>query len=583
MTQIISFQSLTLELGSRFLEAKEFHRAIACLQRVWSRQRLERHQGERLAVLQQRHRLLEVRPERRAALFALDGIIARVEREVKNFRATENFDSALRLRLATAFQGLGRLREAALVMEDMLLRMEPDAVVESATLAQIQCWMEIGRWPKAVEAADSYVEKFTGWEGDSHFPTVLFLRAQALQSDDKLEDAEDGFAAVALDYPDSQIAPRAQFMHGFVILLQNRYDDALEVFARFPDEYPGENRLIEDAFYWQGMCLSFRQDYAAARAHMARYLEIYPGAEARYRPEASFRIAFLTYALVDYVSAAAELESFIAAFADDPLVDEARLLLGDALLGEGDYQRGLAAYASIAPAAVRFFEDGWFKTGKVLRLLEDLPAMRAHFDKFIRERPESARLPEAVYWIGWTWRNEGDLEKTREIYWQTVGDYGDDPERFAIADILLALPKIYPERVGRLRLISRLEELAAEAKKEARVTLALRVLWAKGRILGGTGTPLGTAALLEAGRLADPEIHNPLLLADCADALRLSGNPRQALELYQGLRKWHPRAVQKDRAYAGLGLLARERGDKGAAIIYFEKFEKAALGAGMLG
>ena len=52
VTQLISFQSLTLDLGSRFLDAGEYRKAIACLQRVWKRERLLEHQRERLMLQQ---------------------------------------------------------------------------------------------------------------------------------------------------------------------------------------------------------------------------------------------------------------------------------------------------------------------------------------------------------------------------------------------------------------------------------------------------------------------------------------------------------------------------------------------------
>ena len=74
-----------------------------------------------------------------------------------------------------AYQGLERYTEAALIMEEMLVTMPPDPVVEKATLSQIQCWMEVRRWPMAVKASERYEEIF-GAEGAS-LATVLFLKA----------------------------------------------------------------------------------------------------------------------------------------------------------------------------------------------------------------------------------------------------------------------------------------------------------------------------------------------------------------------------------------------------------------------
>ena len=40
------------------------------------------------------------------------------------------------------FQGLGRYRDVALVMEDMLKNPPPDPVADAVSLALIQCWMD---------------------------------------------------------------------------------------------------------------------------------------------------------------------------------------------------------------------------------------------------------------------------------------------------------------------------------------------------------------------------------------------------------------------------------------------------------
>ncbi|MEM7145586.1 MAG: tetratricopeptide repeat protein [Verrucomicrobiota bacterium] len=581
VTQIVSFQSLALELGSRFLEAREFHKAIACLQRIWTRERLLTHQQEKLAELQQRLEILKQRPGREAAVFALEGMIARVEREIASFEKIENFDSALRLRLAMAFQGLGRYRESALIIEDMLVNMEPDEVVESATLALIQSWMEIGRWPKAIEAADEYMARFGRTPLGHREPMVRFLKAQCLQNDYRVDEAAEEYGDVAAVYPESEIAPKAQFMKGFCGLLQDDYEAALPVFVSFPEKYPDEAGLIEDVFYWEGMVYSFQKEYEKAREQMRAYLEKY-GTGGKYIPEAEFRIAFCTHALADYVASIEELSAFIEKYEGDPLTDEAKLLLGDALMGEGRIDEGIVAYKSIRPESTRFFEDGWFKIGKALRLMEDMPAMRAHFEEFIAENSESNRLPEAVYWIGWTYRTEGDEERTKAIYWDTVREFGDDPERYAVEDILLAMPKLYPGD-DRKELVGALSDLQYEAERARQDTLALRAVWAKARVQGLDFPEIGQGTMLGAAKFLDAKVHNPLIIADCADAQREAGNDRVAEELYVDLRKWHPRAIQKDRAYLGLGLLARERGEDKDAIRYLERFEEETVGSPRLG
>jgi outer membrane protein assembly factor BamD (BamD/ComL family) len=157
--------------------------------------------------------MLETRPNTQGTVFQLRAILGRVQRELENFSKTENFDSALRLRLAMAYQGLGRYRESALILEDMLASMPPDPLVESATLAQVQCWMETKHWTRAIAAAERYEEVF-GVDGKS-LATVLFLKAEALRENLDYGAAQLAYGELVERFPGDPFAGKAMFMQGF--------------------------------------------------------------------------------------------------------------------------------------------------------------------------------------------------------------------------------------------------------------------------------------------------------------------------------------------------------------------------------
>jgi len=389
MTQVISFQTLALQLGADLLENGQYYEAITCLQRIWPSARLLDYQNAKIEEIAGRIAVLEERPNTQGTIFQLKAILRRVERELANFESVENFDSALRLRLAVAYQGLGRYHEAALIMEEMLATMPPDPIVEKATLAQMQCWMEVRRWPMAVRAANRYEEIF-GAEGPS-LATVLFLKAEALREDQQINSAQLAYGDLVDRFPADPFAAKAIFMQGFLYLQQDDNDGALYQFDQVKQLHPRSD-MVEDADYWTGMAYSFSGLYDEAREHLAGYLKRYD--TPKYRKEATFRIAVCTFSLAGYDEAIQLLGAFNAAYPGDPLTDEANLLIGDACLGEGRIEEGFAAYEKVRPEAVRFFEEAWFKKGNALKLLEELPKMRAHFESFIATYPASARLPE---------------------------------------------------------------------------------------------------------------------------------------------------------------------------------------------
>ncbi len=580
MTQVISYQTLALQLGAKFLEEERWYDAITCLQRIWPSAKLMEHQAAKVIEIEERIGVLKQRPNTQATVHQLEAILKRVRRELDNFAAIENFDSALRLRLAMAYQGLGRYREAALVMAEMLESMPPDAVVESATLAQIQCWMEIGAWGRAAQAADKYVEIF-GEEG-KNLAMVLFLRAESLREAQEFGAAQIAYGELVEEFPDDEFAPKAMFMQGFLYLQQGDNEGALYQFDQVQRVYP-ESGMKEDADYWTGMANSFSGLYEQAREHLSGYLERYE--TPKYQKESLFRIGVCTFSLGDYEGALEQLEAFNEKYPGDDLTDEGNLLIGDAYFSNGESDEGLAAYDRVRPQGGRYFEEAWFKKGNALKLLEDYEVMRGHFETFVRQYPKSSRLPEAVHWIGWTHNAEGDNAKAREIYWETIEAHGSDPDMVTITDVFSALPGIYANEAeaGTEELLTRLERLKSGASVDDDFVMATRAGWAKSLIMEKVSPVAGRTELLGISKWVNPKLNRPNISVAVAEALLDAGNPLTAKELFTETRRWNPRCIEKARIYRGLGDIALEEGDAQKALDYYAQYEREALQSVALG
>jgi TolA-binding protein len=580
VTQMVAFHSLTLQLGSRLLENNRPHDAIACLQRVWSRDRILAHQQAAHERFTSKLQSLRRSPGQEALALQLESLVDRLQRESETFAKTESFDAALRFRIAAAYRDLGRAREAALVLEDLLSRLPADAVVEKAALSLIQCWMQIERWPQAVAAADAWLAKFRRPDNPD-VPMVRFLRASALHADRLPHDAELAFAAVHQLHPDHDLAPRALFLEGICLLEQDLHREALDAFAETRERYPTDE-VLEDAAYWSAMAHSFDKHHDEARNLLRAYLNDYKDG-ARHATEARFRIAFSTFGLAEYPDAVTQFRSFVADHADSPLAAEAHLLLGDALGALGQLDEAVGAYRRVDRATnARFHEEAVFRIGQIYKTSEQPEALRAHFGTFMADHPSSPRLAEAVFWIGQSHQLSGHPEAAREAYWQVLAAHGDDPAAAGIEDILTAMPKLYPGPAAEEELVPHWSSLAAKARTR-QTTLALRLRWAKARLLAKQEPEQSRAELAALHPLLDPRRHHPRIIADCADALRESARTAEARQLYLDLRKWHPRAIEKDRAFLGLGLLALDDRKPAEALEFFARFERESIDSPLLG
>jgi tetratricopeptide (TPR) repeat protein len=597
LTQLAAFQTMTLQLGATFLEQGEYRKAIRCLQRIWPAERLLRHQETRLQDLEARKDALEANPRSDAyQKFLAHQMIVKVRREIDNFMTIENFDAALRLRLATAYQAMHRYREAALILDDMLERMDPNEIVEGASVNLVQCWNAIERWDRVIASAEKFDEVFPKSE---QRPLVLYLKGIAQQQAMDYTDAMKTFAELQKTFPKSEYAGRAYFMMGFTSLLAEDNAGAIGLLTEFPVKHP-DHDLKEPAQYWLGMAYSLDKQSEQAREVLAAYLKTYP--QGAYAGEAQFRSAYAAHQMMDFDTSIAELRAFLAERPGHAQEAEALVLLGDALMNEGEIEEGMAVYARIPPEQARFFEEGWFKTGRALKLMEDFEQLKAHMLEFREKYPQSPRVAEALFHAGWVLRQQERDEEARQLYWDAIGDYIAEPGMRSVEDLFPALLRLYPGEEGARQFAARVRDLregvqepepADDAEQDAEAGVGgqnvskqmvlLRSLWAEALALRKVEPDRAHLLLVEAARGVDSRTTSPQLMADFADALLESGDKSAAVALYADLIKWNPRAPQKDRALAELGIIEKERGRNKAAMAHFERFMRETFSSRQTG
>ena len=282
------------------------------------------------------------------------------------------------------------------------------------------------------------------------------------------------------------------------------------------------------------------------------------------------------------LSRISSLTAFIRKHADSSYVDEAKLLLGDAYFAQGELEDGMVAYASIAPESTRFFEEGYFKSGKALKLSERYEDMEAHYQKFAEVYPKSARLPDALSHLAWLKQHEGDLEGARLAYWKALDEHGDDAEKPTVLDLILGLQKLYDGDEQDM-LSKAWEAKRAEALKSKQATYAVRCLWARGMLLQRRSPAQAAVFLRQMEPELNPEICSARLLVDVADAFAQTEALPEAASIYQDIVKWHPNALERDRAEVGLGQEAMRKKDYAKALSHFSRVERRQSGVVPLG
>ena len=569
MTQVLSFQLLTLQLGAERLEAGKAYEAITCLNRLWGRERLLGHQRKKLEEWRGRRELLRAEGARRETLvFQVDGVIARIERELGEFEKVASYDASLRLRQAQAFMELERWREAGMILDAAVEGLETDGVVEQAALTALDCWGRCGDDGRLLVAADRYLEVFGEHGRGDHVPEALFARGEALRGMERMEEAERAFGDVANDWPEHGLAARAMLMGGICQLESGREDAGLQTFEALRKRFR-RGPLHEDAAFWEAMALSFLRRYEEAEKALDGYLKAYP--DGRYAADALFEKGRTLHNRLRHAEAAPVLAAFLKRHGEHRQAGDARLLHGESLLALGELEPGLKELRAVPAEDVRLHEAAVFKEGEVLGKLERWGAVREHFAKFVREHPRSARLAEAVHEQARAAAKSGQLEKARELARAVVLESGDDVRAEGVEDVLLGMARLYRGVEETRALHGWMEKEAAGARKAGKKTLALRLEWARGHLVRGEERTLARSLWFGLRELLDPAVHDPRMALDCAEAWReMKGYP-VARGLYEVVRKWHPRSAEKERAALGLGLIAQVEGKEDEALEWFER------------
>jgi len=244
------------------------------------------------------------------------------------------------------------------------------------------------------------------------------------------------------------------------------------------------------------------------------------------------------------------------------------------------------AYLKSVPNTIAdqgMYEEAVFKIAKAYKVMEEPEKYRIHMEGFRDGSPRSPRVAEAIYNIGWVYRQEGKPEKAREIYWEAITKYGNDPSIVSVEELFPALMKLYKSADDTGAYVARLRDLQHEAEKKGEKAFAVRLMWAQADAIKKAEPERATKLLVEAASKVTPSTTSPRIMADIATALIAEGKDKEGEQMWRDLVKWNPRAVQKDQALAALGLFEMQRGNEKKALEYFNRFEKETMGSPQFG
>jgi len=551
---VLSFAAL--EAGDLFLEDGRYNEAIRAYRLVLPRDVLIKKQRERLHTIEAQFT--------RNTLFAsriwknyYQQLINRLRKQLKLLETMADYTPGLYLRSGQAYLLGKRYREATILLRTVANSDDFDGDMRAeAHYRWTLALCEAGKWKEARDTARDFLQIHPTHKLVS---SALFLVAHAYQLEGKPAEAIGVLDDLIENFPDDPQAPRWYFTRGYNFCGLENYSEARESFDVGIQRFPESDLAIKTKL-WRGLSFFFERNYSESLKALNRLEQ--ESRDHPLHPELLFRITNVHYAQRDFDKTLRDLDNFIREYPDHHRYAEACVLRGDSLMGLGELDQAIGAFSKVPDTDTKLFDYAVFQTMKIHKAQEHYEPMRTHLQSYIdrNDSSERPRVSEALYWIGWSLRQEQRGEEAFSLFEDALDRFGNDPKANAVGSILAAYADLYKRLnhgdTNSLNFDLWLRNATDESLQEGHLTRFARLTHFKAEQQRKTlGDVRANATLLSIDRFVPMEQQDPQTLA-AVGRVFLERGYQLADDYYEYLLVEHPDHFERGAAYFGKAKLA---------------------------
>jgi TolA-binding protein len=487
-----SFASRSVALNMAALEtaddlfAEEMYREALWIYRlVYSHDMLSLNASRSLAKLQRDSEILKKRPSALRALMRLQERIGETEAEIKALDSMENYDIELYSRMARAYMGIDRFREARELFLYLHGETEGEASDENLYFA-FRCSLNLRPLDRAFAIGRDYMEKFPA--GAYFDPLTLAIGQVYAMLQDWPMVIEHLKKTLAVN-PKHQDGAECKFLIAYASFMEEDFEQTIHWLTQMNKDHPDNPRLM-DGLYWLGMAKMFSKDYKGSAIDFDELLDRFPGSV--YTEDAKYRRAVCDFGLSKMEETEKQLSDFVSAYPKGKLTGEAYMMLGDIAGFFGQPEKAVKMYQEVArhEINIELYNYAMFRCGEILfqdemkydpkenKNVIDYDAVISHFNNYIAENRDGANIPQAIFYIGRSLWSKGEKTGALERYIEAVNQYGNDIDALGIDMIL-------EEWIGKVKGIenqalkesawSEMQNTIKKAESDGKRILALRL------------------------------------------------------------------------------------------------------------
>lgn len=579
---ILRFNGLVIDLGDKLLSQNCFPQALALYHIARSRKEVIQYQEQRIADEERQieENKARFRATKDIAALAPNQMLftASVEgrKMLETMKTGPNFEPALWIRIARAYQQYDRPQEASLVYQRVVEKY-PDATVERepAMFGLIATLADSGRKKRALEACETYLKLFPA---GANLSAVAYLRGAMALDEGDYAKAVSYFGSALSDQPKGTYSDRMEFMVGNAHFMAGDSKAALVSYRQYLRDFPGGD-YADEASYRAALCEMFSDQYEQAQKDFLAYTKAYPSGE--FVADARYRLAVIKYAAKEYEPVIADGLAWLKEFPGNRTAAEVYALLGDAQAATDARETAAGSYVSSYKAAIEADNEevlnySLFEAGKVLGKLGQQEKVAALFEEFLKDHPEHVLAPAAVANIIQARSKLGQVDEAKKFAAQYSARFLADPAKESTENLLTQLAALCARRrqkdVDPAQELERLLTFSADDKTPETPTVKARRLFARAELLTFLRKPKEHDEVIY--QIADqfkPADLSPLLLGEAGESLVAHDRLLPAREMFEHLIAKYPRSDVLDFGYVGLGDLAFKAGDFPKALELYRK------------
>lgn len=578
---ILRFNGLIIDLGDKLLAQNCYPQALALYHLARSRKEVIQYQEQRIAT--QERQIEENKAKFRNSKDVADllpnqfiySAVVDGRKMLEEIKTAPNFEPALLIRIARAYQQDDRSREASLVYQQIFDRYPEAAEREAALFGLITTLAESYRGKRALEACATYLQAFPA---GANVGAVSYLRgAMALEAGDYAQ-AVTYFGSALSTQPTGEYADRMSFLTGNAHFLASDYPAALASYQQYLRDFPA-GQYAEESAYRLALCQMFSQQYEEAEKNFLAYMSAHPRGE--FAPEVRYRLAAIKYAAKEYEPTMADCEAWLKDFPDHATAAEVFALLADAQSATEQREQAAASYVNAYKAAMASDKQdvlgyALFEAAKVFGKMGEWEKVAGVFEDFLKDHPDHPLAPAVVAGIIQARTKLGQIDQAKSFAAASVARFIADPAKEATENLLTQLAGLCARRkqkdVDPTMELERLLTFPPEANVPDSATVKARRLFARAELMTFLRRAKEHDALIY--QMADetkPGDLSPLLLGEAGESLLAHDRILPAREMFEQLVTRFPTSNVLDFGYVGLGDLAFKAGDFPKALSLYSK------------